>query len=195
MTNKNSEFFYAIWCENLHNIQVLKDAFEMHSKKYAVIDNIKTIIKKPKAVIFAEEDLLSHSFFIDNKNVTKKIDELSWVFIIIGTKRKIKPFPYMIKRMNKNLKSEKQISEILSTLSKAKKKPKQNNVLSKKINRLIYIYVNLYEKETITYDEINSVSLISKRTFLRDLETLRDILITQTIVFDENNRYYTLEDI
>jgi predicted DNA-binding transcriptional regulator YafY len=60
---------------------------------------------------------------------------------------------------------------------------------------LIYIYVNLYEKETITYDEINSVSLISKRTFLRDLETLRDILITQTIVFDENNRYYTLEDI
>ena len=195
MTNKNSEFFYAIWCENLHNIQVLKDGIKKHTKNFAVIDNINSIVKKSKAIVFVEEDLLSETFFIDNKNVTKKIDELSWVFIIIGTKRKIKPFPYMVKRMNKNLKSEKQISEILSTLSKAKKKPKQNNVLSKKINRLIYIYVNLYDKETITYDEINSVSLISKRTFLRDLETLRDILITQTIVFDENNRYYTLEDI
>ena len=194
MTKKNESFFYAIWCENEQNIQLLQTAVSQITDNYLVLKNMKSIFKKPKVVVFVEEELLHESFFGDNKNICEKIEDLQWFVIVIGSKKKLNPFPYMAKRIDKPLKSVSQIAPVLDKISaSAQKQNSRNNVFAKKLNRLFYIYHCLYEKETITYEEVKGISNISKRTFLRDLQTLREVLVTQTITYDENEKYYTMD--
>ena len=185
---------FAFWCENEINKQVLKTALINRKKAYIVINNIKSIIRETNLVLFVEEELLAASFFADNKNICEKIEDLQWFVIVIGHQKKFKPIPYMAKRIDKPLKSVSQIAPVLHKISaSAKKNNSRNNVLAKKLNRLFYIYHCLYEKETITYEEVKNISNISPRTFYRDLETLREVLVTQTITFDENEKYYTMD--
>ena len=194
MTKNNESFFYAIWCEKEQNIQLLQTAVSQITDNYLILKNIKSIFKKPKVVVFVEEELLPESFFGDNKNICEKIEDLQWFIIVIGHKKKLNPLPYMAKRIDKPLKSVSQIAPVLDKISaSAQKHNSRNNVLAKKLNRLFYIYHCLYEKETITYEEVKSISNISKRTFLRDLETLREVLVTQTITYDENEKHYTMD--
>ena len=194
MTKNNESFIYAIWCENEQNIQLLQTAVSQITDNYLVLKNMKSIFKKPKVVVFVEEELLHESFFGDNKNICEKIEDLQWFVIVIGSKKKLNPFPYMAKRIDKPLKSVSQIAPVLDKISaSAQKHNSRNNVFAKKLNRLFYIYHCLYEKETITYEEVKSISNISKRTFLRDLQTLREVLVTQTITYDENEKYYTMD--
>jgi hypothetical protein len=194
MTKNNESFFYAIWCENEQNIKLLQTAISQITDNYLVLKNIKSIFKKPKVVVFVEEELLHESFFGDNKNTCEKIEDLQWFVIVIGHKKKLNPFPYMAKRIDKPLKSISQIAPVLDKISTSAQKPNsRNNVLAKKLNRLFYIYHCLYEKETITYEEVKSISKISKRTFFRDLDTLREVLLTQTITYDENEKHYTMD--
>jgi hypothetical protein len=194
MTKNNESFIYAIWCENEQNIQLLQTAISQITDNYLVLKNIKSIFKKPKVVVFVEEELLYETFFGDNKNICEKIEDLQWFVIVIGSKKKLNPFPYMAKRIDKPLKSVSQIAPVLDKIStSAQKHNTRNNVFSKKLNRLFYIYHCLYEKETITYEEVKRISNISQRTFFRDLETLREVLVTQTITYDENEKHYTMD--
>ena len=194
MTKNNESFFYAIWCVNEQNIQLLQTAISQITNNYLVLKNINSIFKKPKVVVFVEEELLHESFFGDNKNICEKIEDLQWFVIVIGHKKKLNPFPYMAKRIDKPLKSVLQIAPVLDKISaSAQKQNSRNNVFAKKLNRLFYIYHCLYEKETITYEEVKSISKISKRTFFRDLDTLREVLLTQTITYDENEKHYTMD--
>jgi hypothetical protein len=194
MTKNNESFFYAIWCVNEQNIQLLQTAISQISDNYLVLKNMKSIFKKPKVVVFVEEELLHESFFGDNKNICEKIEDLQWFVIVIGSKKKLNPFPYMAKRIDKPLKSVSQIAPVLDKISASAQKPNsRNNVLAKKLNRLFYIYHCLYEKETITYEEVKNISNISQRTFFRDLDTLREVLLTQTITYDENEKHYTMD--
>jgi hypothetical protein len=194
MTKNNESFIYAIWCENEQNIQLLQTAISQITDNYLVLKNIKSIFKKPKVVVFVEEELLHESFFGDNKNICEKIEDLQWFVIVIGSKKKLNPFPYMAKRIDKPLKSVSQIAPVLDKISaSAQKHNSRNNVFAKKLNRLFYIYHCLYEKETITYEEVKRISNISQRTFFRDLETLREVLVTQTITYDENEKHYTMD--
>jgi hypothetical protein len=194
MTKNNESFIYAIWCENEQNIQLLQTAISQITDNYLVLKNMKSIFKKPKIVVFVEEELLHESFFGDNKNICEKIEDLQWFVIVIGSKKKLNPFPYMAKRIDKPLKSVSQIAPVLDKISaSAQKHNSRNNVFSKKLNRLFYIYHCLYEKETITYEEVKRISNISQRTFFRDLETLREVLVTQTITYDENEKHYTMD--
>ena len=194
MTKNNESFFYAIWCENEQNIQLLQTAISQITDNYLVLKNMKSIFKKPKVVVFVEEELLHESFFGDNKNICEKIEDLQWFVIVIGSKKKLNPFPYMAKRIDKPLKSVSQIAPVLDKIStSAQKHNTRNNVFSKKLNRLFYIYHCLYEKETLTYEEVKRISNISQRTFFRDLETLREVLVTQAITYDENEKHYTMD--
>ena len=194
MTKNNESFIYAIWCENEQNIQLLQTAISQITDNYLVLKNMKSIFKKPKIVVFVEEELLYESFFGDNKNICEKIEDLQWFVIVIGSKKKLNPFPYMAKRIDKPLKSVSQIAPVLDKISaSAQKHNSRNNVFAKKLNRLFYIYHCLYEKETITYEEVKRISNISQRTFFRDLETLREVLVTQTITYDENEKHYTMD--
>ncbi len=194
MTKNNESFIYAIWCENEQNIQLLQTAISKITDNCLVLKNIKSIFKKPKVVVFVEEELLHESFFGDNKNICEKIEDLQWFVIVIGHKKKLNPFPYMAKRIDKPLKSVSQIAPVLDKISASAQKPNsRNNVLAKKMNRLFYIYHCLYEKEKITYEEVKNISNISQRTFFRDLDTLREVLVTQTITYDENEKHYTID--
>jgi hypothetical protein len=194
MTKNDESFIYAIWCENEQNIQLLQTAISQISDNYLVLKNMKSIFKKPKVVVFVEEELLHESFFGDNKNICEKIEDLKWFVIVIGSKKKLNPFPYMAKRIDKPLKSVSQIAPVLDKISaSAQKHNSRNNVFAKKLNRLFYIYHCLYEKETITYEEVKRISNISQRTFFRDLETLREVLVTQAITYDENEKHYTMD--
>ncbi len=194
MTKNNESIIYTIWCENEQNIQLLQTAISQISDNYLILKNMKSIFKKPKVVVFVEEELLHESFFGDQKNICEKIEDLQWFVIVIGSKKKLNPFPYMAKRIDKPLKSVSQIAPVLDKIStSAQKHNTRNNVFSKKLNRLFYIYHCLYEKETITYEEVKRISNISQRTFFRDLETLREVLVTQTITYDENEKHYTMD--
>ena len=75
---------------------------------------------------------------------------------------------------------------------------KRNNrekVIANKLNRLMYILRELDVKEELFMEEIIKVTGVSKRTVLRDLKFLREMLIDKEIVFDEYQGSYIMNDL
>jgi predicted DNA-binding transcriptional regulator YafY len=75
---------------------------------------------------------------------------------------------------------------------------KRNNrekVIANKLNRLMYILRELDVKEEVFMEEIIKVTGVSKRTVLRDLKFLREMLIDKEIVFDEYQGSYIMKDL
>jgi transcriptional antiterminator len=44
-------------------------------------------------------------------------------------------------------------------------------------------------------DDILKMASVTKRTILRDLKTLKEVLVTKKITFDEEKKAYIMEDI
>jgi predicted DNA-binding transcriptional regulator YafY len=61
-----------------------------------------------------------------------------------------------------------------------------------KAHRLLYIYHLLNSTESISYEDVEEFN-IGKRTFERDLETLREILITEKTTFNKYQNRYELK--
>jgi len=185
---------YAFYGENQLNRSFMKILTSDRNVKYREITAINDVIKEKELVLFIEEGILDYDFFHKNEIICKKINSLQWIVFLIGNTKKFKPLPYLIKRTRKVLRNQDAINRAIDLLVSAKLTPNsRENLFHKKMNRLFYIYYCLTDRDSVTYEEIAYVSGISKRTFQRDIEVLKEILITQKINYNEFEKCYTIE--
>jgi hypothetical protein len=184
----------AVWSDNQETKKSIQLILEKRDQEYSEISSMHDIMDNKEIILFVDEDLLSSNFFFTNKLICERIENGQWQFIILGFKKKFKPLPYMVKRTYQSIKNSDEIEKSVSLLKKSILKPKSRDyTFAKKMNRLFYIYHCLYEKESISFEEVQSFSKISRRTFQRDLQTLREVLVTQKITLDESTNCYVMD--
>jgi hypothetical protein len=185
---------YVIWESDGKNENTLREISLERKCSFLSITDIKTILNKKELVLFIEEDLLEKDFFSKNKAICEKIEKRDWIVILFGHKKKFKPLPYLVKRTRNIIRDPKELNIALDQLEKARLTPNsRENIFNKKMNRLFYIYYCMTDRDSVTFEEIEFVSGISKRTFQRDIQTLKEVLITQKINYNEYEKCYTIE--
>lgn len=185
---------YAIWDSTGNNRQILREISLERNGSFLAITDIQAVINEKELVLFIEEDLLEKDFFSKQKAICEKIKKLEWIVILLGHRKKFKPLPYLIKRTRNIIRDPKMVNIALDQLERAKLTPNsRKNVLNKKMNRLFYIYYCLSDRDSVTYEEIAFVSGISRRTFQRDINTLKSVLVMQEIHYNDYEKCYTIE--
>lgn len=195
MKKQNLKFTCLIWSIKPSNLTILKRAIKNQNGKFELIDSIDSLKNRSDILLIVEEDLLPEALFSDNE-LSIKIEDLEIFVLIIGTKRKFKYQPTLVKQIEDPLNTDSQIVTILDVFQiYSEKLNTREKALNKKLGRLFYIYQRLFEKETITSKEIQALTHVSKRTIQRDFQILREVLVTKTIVYDENEKSYSIQDI
>lgn len=185
---------YALWQLNGSNDNILRNIAQERNGTFLSITNINSVINKNEVVLFIDEELIEKDFFSKQKAINEKIKKLEWIVIILGNRKKFKPLPYLVKRTRNIIRDPKMVNIALDQLEKAKLTPNsRKNILNKKLNRLFYIYYCLSDRDSVTYEEIAFVSGVSRRTFQRDIQTLKEVLVLQTINYNDFEKCYTIE--
>lgn len=185
---------YAIWESNKKNERIIHEISSNRNGSFLAISSIDEVINEEKVTLFVDENLIELDFFSRNKAICDKIEKLEWVLILIGHKKKFKPLPYLAKRIKSTIKDLRELEIALDILEKTRNNPlSRETTFNKKMNRLFYIYYCLTDRDSVTYEEIAFVSGVSKRTFQRDIKTLKEVLATQNIICNEYEKKYTIE--
>lgn len=195
MSAVKPSFFSVLLVENQNNLHSLTEAIKACKGKMQILGSVSLLKNQTNSIVFVEEQLLDEMIFRDEQ-LYDRIENLEVFFVIIGTTRKFIPQPLNVKRIFNPISGKKQIVSMLEIYKDFQQKLNQRDkALKKKLNRLFYIYHQLYEKESIKMNEILRLTKVSKRTIFRDFQTIREVLVTQTIKYDENEQMYYLEDI
>jgi hypothetical protein len=188
-------FLSTLLVKNQNNLDLLTESIQFCNMKLEQLSSSNPLRNQINTIVFVEEHLLDATFFRDEQ-LFDRIENLDVFFILIGTTKKFIPQPLNIKRIFDPISGKKQIISILEMYKDFQQKLNQRDkALTKKLNRLFYIYHQLYEKESIKMTEILRLTKVSRRTIYRDFQTLREVLVTQTIKYDENEQMYYMEDI
>ncbi len=195
MSAVKPSFFSALLVENQNNLHLLSEAIKACKGKMSNVNSASLLKNESNSIVFVEEQLIDETIFRDEQ-LYDRIENLEVFFVIIGTARKFIPQPLNVKRIFNPISGKKQIVSLLEIYKDFQQKLNQRDkALTKKLNRLFYIYHQLYEKESIKMTEILRLTKVSRRTIYRDFQTLREVLVTQTIKYDENEQMYYMEDI
>ena len=125
-----------------------------------------------------------------------KLEKLQMFIVIVGTTKKLRRVPPQVQFISKPIISKKQVLVIIEIWQRYRQNlNKREQALTVKLNRLFFIYHKLFEGEYLYIDDIMKMASVTKRTILRDLKILRDVLVTKEITFDEEKRAYIMEDI
>ena len=147
-------------------------------------------------LIICHEDLLDVNIFKTNINLVEAIEKLNVLFLIIGNTIQFKFKPINVKVLKNETKIKKDIDALIGKwLIINEKRNNREKVIANKLNRLMYILRELDVKEELFMEDIIKVTGVSKRTVLRDLKFLREMLIDKEIVFDEYQGSYIMNDL
>lgn len=141
-------------------------------------DNVQDVLKVHCFLIFATGRLVQADFF-DTRKTALRSGELTCVFIDDS-----RPYPNFSPKSVIQL----DISKPDEVKNLIKKKSKEIDLFSKrrlameqKLKRLFYIYTILKETGSIRMEDVIFRAKISKRTFYRDIETIKDICVDMRI--------------
>lgn len=147
-------------------------------------------------LIICHEELLDINIFKTNINLVEAIEKLNVLFLIIGNTIHFKFKPINVKVLKNETKIKKDLDALIGKwLVINEKRNNREKVIANKLNRLMYILRELDVKEEVFMEEIIKVTGVSKRTVLRDLKFLREMLIDKEIVFDEYQGSYIMNDL
>lgn len=142
-------------------------------------DNIKAVLKIPCFLIFAKGDLMPSEFIMARK-VALSNGELTIAFFDDD-----RPYPksYSSKGIIQlDITKPDDVKSFIEKLSKEVDRfSKRREAMKKKLNRLFYIYTLLKETGSVSTEDVLYRTAISKRTFYRDMETLKDICVDMQI--------------
>lgn len=190
-------FTAKLFVENQENQQKIIKAIKKQKGVYELIDSIEQLKSSLKCIVFVEEHLLDEKLFSD-KDLFNRIENLEVVWVIVGNTKKFKTQPLAIKRIKGTISN---YSEGLNSLLESyieihNKFTKREKALSKKLNRLFFLYHLLYEKEYMEMPDILRLTNVSKRTIFRDFQLLREILLTQTVcLYHDEPKKYCIKDL
>lgn len=141
-------------------------------------DNVRDVLKVHCFLIFAKGRLVQADFF-DTRKTALRSRELTFVFIDDSrpypnvSPKSVTQIDLSIPDEVKNLIRKKSIEiELFS---------KRRLAMEKKLNRLFYIYTLLKETGSVRMEDVLFRAKISKRTYYRDIETIKDICVDMRI--------------
>jgi len=142
-------------------------------------NNVGPVLKVHCFLILVKGSLIPSGFF-DARNVALRTGELTVTFI-----DESKPLTkeYSVKNtIQLDITKPNEVTTYIKNLSlKVDSFSKRREALKKKLNRLFYIYTLLKEKGSVSIEDVLFRTEISKRTFYRDMETLKDICFDMQI--------------
>lgn len=166
----------VIWTDNESDQKMLTKIIK-GLRLYPVImdtDNVKEVIKTHCFLIFAKGSLVQSDFF-DTMRTGIKNGELTFVFIDDN-----RPYPNVSPRSIIQLDINNP-DDVKSLIKKqaivAERFNKRREAMNKKLSRLFYIYTVLMETGNVKMEDVLYRTKISKRTFYRDMEIIKDVCL------------------
>jgi hypothetical protein len=197
MKAKEPLFTAKLFVENQENQRKIIKAIKELKGSYELIDSADNLKSLTKSIVFVEEHLLDENFF-QTGDLFERIEDLEVSWVTVGNKKKFIPQPLAVKRINSNLSNDSSgLNSLLESYIEIHNKfTQREKVLSKKLNRLFFLYHQLYEKESLEMSDILRLTNVSKRTIFRDFQLLREVLMTQTICLDDfDQKKYYIKDL
>ena len=185
----------VLWKSEDFNFSLIESAIKYKKGKLINVIDKTQLINLSDTLIFIDEDLIDDIFF-DDEILLDKLEKLNLYLVIVGLQKKLRRVPPQVHFISKLNTDEKEISAVIDIWQHYRQNlNKREQALTVKLNRLFYIYHVLFEGEYLFLEDIMKMASVSKRTILRDLKTLREVLVTKQITFDEEKKAYLMEDI
>ena len=173
-----------LWTDDEADLSVLSEIILKMGLQAILCGSEKDLLQYPGFLIFAKESNIYSLFFEYNPQITKKINENELQLIVID-----EFIGYHIPKHIKKIKIKSlDDSEIFTIIDLAAKNAmlinKKYEIFKTKLNRIFYIYTQLTEKGEVTFNDVLDKTKISKRTFSRDIKTIKDVCQDKSIEFD-----------
>jgi hypothetical protein len=168
----------------------------IHEKKgqYFQVEEKSQITESIDILAFIDEEYIDDYFF--NGGLLDKLENLTIMIVVIGFQKKLRGIPPQVHCIHRSVFGKKNILQAIEVWQRYRQNlNKREQALAIKLNRLFYIYHVLYEGEYLFMEDILKMTRVSKRTIMRDIKTLRDVLVTKEIVFDESKGAYFMDEI
>jgi hypothetical protein len=170
----------VIWTDDKKVQEDLKKIVKELRFNPKVVDNADNteVMAIHSFLIFAKSSLVQADFF-DKRSIAIRSGELTIVFI--DSSRPYPKFSSMdIDQINISNKEEVK-SVIIQKSIQAAKFQRRRVAMKKRFNRLFFIYTLLKETGGVKMDDMLFRTKISKRTYYRDIETIKEICVDMNI--------------
>ena len=185
----------ALWMPKSGDLKLINSIIRPYKGKSTAITSKLLISSFSDTIVFVDENNIDDRFF-DDDLLLDKLEKLDLFLVIVGTKTKLKRIPPQVNFLETPIIDAKKVSDLIDKWQHYRKNLNlREQALTVKLNRLFFIYHKLFEGEYLYIDEVIKMTSVTKRTILRDLKTIKDVLITKQITFDEQKKAYIMEDI
>jgi len=192
MAKVKTPFDCAIFCKDPTLSTIISDENLRNNGNIIILKSNDDVIKCSKQIVFVDEDLLDPLIF-KNEELLTKIEEFDLLLVIIGSKKSFQSEHYYSSRIDKSELNNKTIEILIKkwyTLNG--NVTKRDLALNKKLTRLFFIYHLLEQENAVSLDYLINKTGFSKRTIQRDIKTLRDVVVSSKIEFNEENKTYEM---
>ena len=178
----------AIWSSNPSDIGILTEIIMGLKLNSITCETTEAFLNSRCFIVFASGKMVSSHFFISNPAVEKKVVEGELKFVFIDDER-----PSFYPRNSKvvDIHNPSSVKDII--LKQAKETEKFNirrEALKNKLGRIFYIYTQLIEKGVVHMDDVLDKTHITKRTFYRDMEVIKQVCPSMRIENTSGERSY-----
>jgi hypothetical protein len=185
----------ALWLPKSSDLKLIKKILLTYKGKITTVTSKSLLVSFSDTIVFVDENYIDDRFF-DDDILLDKLEKLELFLVIVGKNIKLKRIPPQVNRIDSPIIDTKKVSDLIDKWQHYRTNLNlREQALTVKLNRLFFIYHKLFEGEYLYMEDILKMASVTKRTILRDLKTLKEVLVTKKITFDEEKKAYIMEDI
>jgi hypothetical protein len=185
----------ALWLPKSSELKLIKNILLTYRGKITTVTSKSLLVSFSDTIVFVDENYIDDRFF-DDDILLDKLEKLELFLVIVGKNIKLKRIPPQVNRIDSPIIDTKKVSDLIDKWQHYRTNLNlREQALTVKLNRLFFIYHKLFEGEYLYMEDILKMASVTKRTILRDLKTLKEVLVTKKITFDEEKKAYIMEDI
>jgi hypothetical protein len=185
----------ALWLPKSSDLKLIKKILLTYKGKITTVTSKSLLVSFSDTIVFVDENYIDDRFF-DDDILLDKLEKLELFLVIVGKNIKLKRIPPQVNSIDSPIIDTKKVSDLIDKWQHYRTNLNlREQALTVKLNRLFFIYHKLFEGEYLYMDDILKMASVTKRTILRDLKTLKEVLVTKKITFDEEKKAYIMEDI
>jgi hypothetical protein len=186
---------FALWLPKSSDLKLIKNTLLTYKGKTTTVTSKSLLVSFSDTIVFVDENYIDDRFF-DDDILLDKLEKLELFLVIVGKNIKLKRIPPQVNSIDSPIIDTKKVSDLIDKWQHYRTNLNlREQALTVKLNRLFFIYHKLFEGEYLYMDDILKMASVTKRTILRDLKTLKEVLVTKKITFDEEKKAYIMEDI
>jgi hypothetical protein len=185
----------ALWLPKSSELKLIKNILLTYRGKTTAVTSKSLLVSFSDTIVFVDENYIDDRFF-DDDILLDKLEKLELFLVIVGKNIKLKRIPPQVNSIDSPIIDTKKVSDLIDKWQHYRTNLNlREQALTVKLNRIFFIYHKLFEGEYLYMDDILKMASVTKRTILRDLKTLKEVLVTKKITFDEVKKAYIMEDI